>query len=173
MGHKIEACEHEEILLQCLRDSYVHTIISLANNIDTDYLVVDDVATAILEEESRCKKKEDRVAGSNQLEALMMTRGRSTTHGTSGSQSPGRSKSRSRKNIKCYKYGKRGNMKKDCWSRNGTKNNPQMNIASGSERQRGNNSCWRKKSFFRCLYLWGICVHMKQLCYRDYWYWHR
>ena len=35
-------------------------------------------------------------------------------HGSSGSQNHSRSKSRSKKNIKCYNYGKRGHFKNEC-----------------------------------------------------------
>ena len=35
-------------------------------------------------------------------------------HGSSGSQNHGRSKLRSKKNVKCYNCGKRGNFKNEC-----------------------------------------------------------
>ncbi|KAL5549645.1 hypothetical protein UlMin_004876 [Ulmus minor] len=117
LGHKIEEVERAEILLQSLPDSYDQLIINLTNGVITDYLVFDDIAAAILEEESRLKNKEDRQAGSQQAEALTMTRGRSTERGFSGSQNHGRSKSRSKKNIKCYNCGKKGHHKKDCWNK--------------------------------------------------------
>ncbi|KAK0605571.1 hypothetical protein LWI29_028241 [Acer saccharum] len=85
LGHKIEKNEHAELLLQSLPDSYDQLIINLTNNILVEYLVFDDVAAAVLEEESRRKNKEDKSKGSQQAEALTMTRGRSTERGPSGS----------------------------------------------------------------------------------------
>ncbi|RDX94489.1 hypothetical protein CR513_23120, partial [Mucuna pruriens] len=56
-------------------------------------------------------------------EALTMTRGRSMERGSSGSQNHGKSKSRRRKNLKCYNCDMRGHLK-DCWhnKKNGGKN---------------------------------------------------
>ncbi|KAL5841892.1 hypothetical protein ACOSQ3_012495 [Xanthoceras sorbifolium] len=110
LGHKIEPNERAELLLQSLPDLYDQLIINLTNNILTDYLVFDDIAAAILEEENRRKNKEDRLANSQQAEALTVMRGRSIERGQSGSQNQGRSKSRSKKSIKCYNCGKRGNV---------------------------------------------------------------
>jgi hypothetical protein len=45
----------------------------LTNNILSNYLVFDDVAAAILEEENRPKNKEDRNS-SNQAETLLVSR---------------------------------------------------------------------------------------------------
>lgn len=137
LGHKIEEIERAEILLQSLPDTYDQLIINLTNNILSDYLVFDDIAAAVLEEENRRKNREDRQASSQQVEALMVTRGRSTERGSSGSQNRGRSKSRSRKNIKCYNCGKRGHFKKDCWNKKKSGDpespNAQGNVASFSE----------------------------------------
>jgi hypothetical protein len=85
LGQQIEESERAELLLQSLPDSYDQLIINLTNNILTNYLVFDDVAAAILEEENRCKNKGDRNS-SNQAEALLVSRGRSTERGSSGSQ---------------------------------------------------------------------------------------
>ncbi|KAL5772607.1 hypothetical protein ACOSQ2_012531 [Xanthoceras sorbifolium] len=132
LGHKIEPNERAELLLQSLPDSYDQLIINLTNNILTDYLVFDDIAAAILEEENRRKNKEDRLANSQQAEALTVMRGRSTECGPSGSQNQGRSKSRSKKSMKCYNCGKRGHLKKDCWNLNKKNSSPQRNISSTS-----------------------------------------
>ena len=45
-----------------------------------------------------------------------MTRGKSTERGPSGSHNNGISKSRSKKNVKWYNCGKKGHVKKECWS---------------------------------------------------------
>ncbi|KAH9733930.1 hypothetical protein KPL71_017199 [Citrus sinensis] len=62
------------------------------------------------------KNKENRQASSQQAEVLSVTRGRSTERGPSGSQNHGRSKSKSKKNVKCYNCGKKGHIKKECRS---------------------------------------------------------
>jgi membrane-associated HD superfamily phosphohydrolase len=85
LGQQIEENERAELLLQSLPDSYDQLIINLTNNILSDYLVFDDVATIILEEENRCRNKGDRNS-SNQTEVLLVSRGRSTKRGSSGSQ---------------------------------------------------------------------------------------
>ncbi|KAH9673800.1 hypothetical protein KPL70_018239 [Citrus sinensis] len=116
LGYNIEENERAELLLQSLPDSYDQLIINLTNNNLVEGLVFDDVAASVLNEESRRKNKKNRQASSQQAEALSVTRGRSTERGPSGSQNQGRSKSRSKKNVKCYKCGKKGHVKKECWS---------------------------------------------------------
>ncbi|KAH9647728.1 hypothetical protein KPL70_025300 [Citrus sinensis] len=116
LGHNIEENERAELLLQSLPDSYDQLIINLTNNNPVDSLVFDDVAASVLNEESRRKNKENRQTSSQQAEALSMTRGRSTERGPSGSHNHGRSKSKSKKNVKCYNCGKKGHVKKECWS---------------------------------------------------------
>ncbi|KAE8715738.1 hypothetical protein F3Y22_tig00110160pilonHSYRG00308 [Hibiscus syriacus] len=64
--------------------------------------------------------------------ALTTMRGRSTERGQSSSHKHGRSKSRSKKNLKCYNCGKKGHLKKDCWSLN-KNSNPQDNTANTSD----------------------------------------
>ena len=73
LGHKIDANECSEVLLQNIPDSYDQLVINLINNILTDYLVFDNVVTANLEEESRQKNKKDRLTSSIQAEALSTT----------------------------------------------------------------------------------------------------
>ncbi|KAL4271938.1 hypothetical protein GQ457_13G028490 [Hibiscus cannabinus] len=132
LSYKIEQQERAELLLQSLPDSYDQLIINLTNNILTDHLVFDDIAAVVLEEENRRKNKEDRQGSLQQAEALTVMRGRSTERGQSSSHNHGRSKSRSKKNLKCYNCGKKGHLKKDCWSL--PKNsNPQGNIANTSD----------------------------------------
>ncbi|KAE8707674.1 hypothetical protein F3Y22_tig00110377pilonHSYRG00029 [Hibiscus syriacus] len=131
---KIGEQERAELLLQSLPDSYDQLIINLTNSNVTS-LVFDDVAAAVLQEENRRKNKEDRQVNLQQAEALttMTTmRGRSTERGQSSSHKYGRSKSRSKKNLKCYNCGKNGHLKKDCWSLN-KNSNPQGNTANTSD----------------------------------------
>jgi len=85
LGQQIEENERVELLLQNLPHSYDQLIINLTNNILSDYLIFDDVAAAILEEENRCKNKGDRNS-SNQAETLLVSKGRSTQRGSSGNQ---------------------------------------------------------------------------------------
>ena len=99
LGHKIEENERAEVLLQSLLYSYDQFIINLTNNNQVG---------------SRRKNKEDRQASSQQVKALSMTRGRSTERGLSGSHNHGTSKSRSKKNVKCYNCGKKWDVKKEC-----------------------------------------------------------
>jgi len=121
LGQQIEENERAELLLQSLSDSYDQLIINLINNILSDYLVFDDVAVAILEEKNRRKNKKDRNS-SNQVEALLMSKGRSTERGSSESQIQGRSKSRSKETVKCYNYGRKRHFKRDCWFKKGIEN---------------------------------------------------
>ncbi|KAL5751221.1 hypothetical protein ACOSP7_025824 [Xanthoceras sorbifolium] len=117
LGHKIEENERAELLLQSIPDTYDQLIINLTNNILVEYLVFDDITAAVLEEENRRKNKEDRSTSSQHAEALTMVKGRSTERGLSGSQNRGRSKSRSKKSIKCYYCGKKGHVRSECWNR--------------------------------------------------------
>ncbi|KAE8685043.1 hypothetical protein F3Y22_tig00111101pilonHSYRG00028 [Hibiscus syriacus] len=131
---KIGEQERVELLLQSLPDSYDQLIINLTNSNVTS-LVFDDVATAVLQEENRRKNKEDRQVNLQQAEALttMTTmRGRPTERGQSSSHKYGRSKSMSKKNLKCYNCGKKGHLKKDCWSLN-KNSNPQGNTVNTSD----------------------------------------
>ncbi|KAH9802840.1 retrovirus-related pol polyprotein from transposon TNT 1-94-like protein [Citrus sinensis] len=116
LSHNIKENERAELLLQSLSDSYDQLIINLMNNNPVDSLVFDDVAASVLNEESRRKNKENKQVSLQQAEALSVTRGRSTERGPNGSQNHGRLKSRSKKNVKCYSYGKKGHVKKECWS---------------------------------------------------------
>jgi hypothetical protein len=111
LGQQIKESERAELLFQSLPDSYDQLIINLTNNILTDYLVFDDVAAAILEEENRRKSKGDKNS-SNQAEALLVSRGRSTERGSSRSQRQGRSKSRSKKTMKCTTMAEKGTSKR-------------------------------------------------------------
>ncbi|KAE8671264.1 Detected protein of unknown function [Hibiscus syriacus] len=126
--------ERAELLLQSLPDSYDQLIINLTNSNVTN-LVFDDVATAVLQEENRCKNNENRQVNLQQAEALTtmtMMRGRSTERGQSSSHKHSRSKSRSKKNLKCYNCGKKSHLKKDCWSLN-KNSNPQGNTTNTSD----------------------------------------
>ncbi|KAE8660285.1 hypothetical protein F3Y22_tig00116954pilonHSYRG00091 [Hibiscus syriacus] len=125
---KIGEQERAELLLQSLPDSYDQLIINLTNSNVTS-LVFDDVAAVVLQEENRRKHKEDRQVNLQQAKALTTMRGRSTERGQSISHKHGRSKSRSKKNLKCYHCGKKGHLKKDYWSLN-KNSNPQGNTAT-------------------------------------------
>ena len=116
LGHNIEENEHAELLLQSLPDSYDQLIINLTNNTLANSLFFDDVAASLLNKESMRKNKKDRQTSSQQAEALSVTRGRSTKRDSSGNHNHGISKSRSKKNIKCYNCGKKEHVKKDCWN---------------------------------------------------------
>ena len=70
MKHNIEQKECVELLHQSLTDSYDHLIINLVNGVLRAMLVFNDVATIVLERESRCKNKEN-VISSQQTEALV------------------------------------------------------------------------------------------------------
>jgi len=109
----------------------------LTNNILSDYLVFDDIAAAILEEENRRKNKGD-INSSKQVEALLFLRGRLMKRGSSGSQMQGRSKSKGKKTVKCDNCGRKRHFKRDCWLKNGIENTaesskPQGFVVSTSE----------------------------------------
>ncbi|KAE8667244.1 hypothetical protein F3Y22_tig00112428pilonHSYRG00010 [Hibiscus syriacus] len=134
LKRKLYTLQRAELLLQSLPDSYDQLIINLTNSNVTS-LVFDDVAASVLQKENRRKNKEDRQVNLQQAEALttMTTmRGRSTERGQSSSHKHGRLNSRSKKNLKCYNCGKKGHLKKDCWSLN-KNSNPQGNTANTSD----------------------------------------
>jgi len=60
-----------------------------------------------------------------------MSRGRSTEHGSSGSQMQGRSKLRSKKTVKCYNCGRKGHFKRDCWFKKGIENIAKLSKPQG------------------------------------------
>ncbi|GJU27956.1 gag-pol polyprotein [Tanacetum coccineum] len=128
---KIDSQERAEILLQSLPDSYDQVIINLTSNVLSDYLVFDDVVAANLEEENRRNNREDRQTSSRQVEALVVTRGRSMEPGSSGSHNHGKSKTGKKKNFKGFKCGKPGHFRKDCRGLNTSY--LQGNVASTSE----------------------------------------
>ena len=129
LDYKITENERAELLLQSLLDSYDQLIINLTNNVLNDYLSFDDMAAAILEEESRRKNKEDRLETSKQAEALLMMRGRSMECGSSGSQS--RPNSQRRKQFKCYNCGKKWHFKKDCLNKKSIEKVPEGSSSQG------------------------------------------
>ena len=59
--------------------------------------------------------------------------------GPSGSQNHGRSKSRSKKYIKCYNCGKKGHVKKECWSLKKS-GDPESSKAQGNVSSTSNDS---------------------------------
>jgi len=127
--------ERAELLLQSLPDSYDQLVINITNYNVVDLLHFEDVAGAVLEEESRRKNKDDMVENAKQAEVLTMTRGRSTERRSSGSQIHGRSKSRSKKHFKCYHCGKKRHMKKDCWHlKNGGKNSTSQGCVANTSK---------------------------------------
>ena len=67
-------------------------------------LVFNDVAATVLEEQSRRKNKKDRIS-SQRTEALIISRGRSTEHGSNESKQ-NRLRSHGKKKVKCYHCGK-------------------------------------------------------------------
>jgi len=129
LDYKIIENERAELLLQSLPDSYDQLIINLTNNVLIDYLSFDDMVVVILEEESRCKNKKDRLETSKQAKALFMMRGRSMERGSSRSQSI--PNSQQRKQFKCYNYGKKGNFKKDCWNKKSIGKVPEGSSSQG------------------------------------------
>ncbi|KAE8734234.1 Serine carboxypeptidase-like 33 [Hibiscus syriacus] len=92
----------------------------------------------------------------------------------SSSHKHGRSKSRSKKNLKCYHCGKKGHLKKDCWSLN-KNSNPQGNTANTSDD--GDALCCETSTTVegrkRFTYIWlidsGATYHMTS---RREWFYH-
>ncbi|KAE8695414.1 General regulatory factor 9, MU isoform 1 [Hibiscus syriacus] len=119
LSYTIGEQERAKILLQSLPDSYDQLIINLTNNNVTG-LVFDDVVAAVIQEENQRKSKEERQVNLQQAEALTTMRVKSTERGQSFSHKHGRSNTRNKKNLKCYNCGKKGHLKKDCWSLGGS-----------------------------------------------------
>ncbi|KAE8705938.1 hypothetical protein F3Y22_tig00110415pilonHSYRG00197 [Hibiscus syriacus] len=128
--HLALADENKNVLNFYFKVYRIHMINLTNSNITS--LVFDDVVAVVLQEENRRKNKEDKQVNLQQAEALTTMRGRSTERGQSSSHKHGRSKSRSKKNLKCYNCGKNGHLKKDCWSLN-KNSNPQGNTANTSD----------------------------------------
>lgn len=78
MSYKIDVNEPTELLLQSLPDSYDRLIIYLTNNILPNSQLFEEVATTVLEKEHKLKNKEDILVNSQQVEALIIMRGRPT-----------------------------------------------------------------------------------------------
>ncbi|GJV82540.1 gag-pol polyprotein [Tanacetum coccineum] len=123
--------------LYALRMTESTSVTEHVNNLNTLFSQLaslsffDDVAAAILEEENRRNNREDRQTSSRQVEALVVTRGRSMEPGSSGSHNHGKSKTGKKKNFKCFKCCKLGHFRKDCRGLNTSY--PQGNVASTSE----------------------------------------
>ncbi|KAK9103029.1 hypothetical protein Sjap_020283 [Stephania japonica] len=85
----------------------------------------------VLEEENRRKNKEDSERQiHNKWRPRSCDERKINERDPNGSHNHGRSKSKSKKNFKCYKRGKKGHLKKDCWSLKNS--DPQGNVASTS-----------------------------------------
>ncbi|KAH9701426.1 hypothetical protein KPL71_024990 [Citrus sinensis] len=162
LGHNIEENERAELLLQSLPDSYDQLIINLTNNNPSDSLIFDDVSASVLNEESKRKNKENRQASSQQAEALSVTRGRSTERGPSGSHNNGRSKSRSKKNVKYYNCDKKGHVKKECWSnqKRGEGKEPESSNAQGCVARATWHMTSRREWFHTYEHISGGSVYM-------------
>nr|GEY24160.1 hypothetical protein [Tanacetum cinerariifolium] len=111
---KIDPQKSVEILLLSLYDSYDKVVLNLTSNVLSDYIVIDDVATSILEEEDRRNNREDMQTTSRQVEALVVTRGSLIEHGSSGSHNHKKSELGKKKNLKCFKCGKPSHFRKNC-----------------------------------------------------------
>ena len=62
------------------------------------------------------KNKKDRQTRSQQVEALLVMKGRFMERGPSENHNHDRSKSISKKNVKCNNYGKKGHVKEEYWN---------------------------------------------------------
>ncbi|KAH9647635.1 hypothetical protein KPL70_025262 [Citrus sinensis] len=84
---------------------HINTLKTLFSQLTTLGHNIEENEPSVLNEESKRKNKKNRQASSQQAKALLVTRGRSTERSPSRSQNHGRSKSRSKKNVKCYNCG--------------------------------------------------------------------
>jgi hypothetical protein len=91
----------------------------LINNILSDYLVFDDVAAAIWKKTIGEKIKKTKIVQTKQR------------HGSNGSQMQRRSKSRSKKTVKCYNCSRKGHFKRDCWFKKVIENSAELSKPQG------------------------------------------
>ena len=91
----------------------------MINNILSDYLVFDDVAAAIWKKKIGEKIKKTKIVQTKQR------------HGSNGSQMQRRSKSRSKKTVKCYNCSRKGHFKRDCCFKNVIENSAELSKPQG------------------------------------------
>lgn len=104
-------------LLSSLPASY-HTLFRVLLHRDKESITYNEVVIALLTDDIQQRLVPSSTISSSST-ALYVTRGRLEKRSTSVSKSRNRSKSResNKKEMKCWKYGKLGYMKKDCLSK--------------------------------------------------------
>jgi len=115
--------EVRALLILCsLPESWNGLVMAVSNSVSgSNTLKFDDVVSVILSEEMRRKSTGETSGNALTVENRGRQKERGKSSGNRGKSKHDRSKSKGR--IECWNCGKKGHMKKDCWSQKGKEGN--------------------------------------------------